>query len=66
VNEVMKLYLDTCSLHRPLDNKAELRVSLESEAILAILALCESGQATLVSSDVMVFDVEREVGGQGR
>jgi predicted nucleic acid-binding protein len=56
---VVKLYLDTCSLHRPLDNKADLRVALESEAVLALLALCESGQATLVSSDVLVFEVER-------
>ena len=56
---MVKLYFDPCCLHRPLDNKAELRVSLESEAVLAVLALCESGQASLVSSDVLVFEVER-------
>jgi hypothetical protein len=56
---MMKPYLDTCTLHRPLDNNEELRVSLESEAVLAVLALCESGQATFVSTDVLVFEVDR-------
>jgi len=55
----MKIYLDTCSLHRPLDDKTQLRISLEAEAVLAILALCEAGTASLVSSDVLTFEVER-------
>ncbi len=55
----MKVYLDTCSLHRPLDDKAQVRVALEAEAVLAILALCETGAVSLVSSDVLVFEVDR-------
>jgi predicted nucleic acid-binding protein len=39
----MKIYLDTCSLQRPLDNKSELRILLESEAVLGLVAQCESG-----------------------
>jgi hypothetical protein len=50
----MKLYLDTCSLQRPLDNKSELRILLESEAVLGLLTLCESGAAELVSSEVLI------------
>ena len=53
----MKVYLDTCTLHRPVDDKTELRVRMESEAILEILALCEAGTLTLVSSDVLEFEV---------
>lgn len=34
----MKVYLDTCSLQRPLDNKTQLRVLLESEAEPGLLA----------------------------
>jgi hypothetical protein len=41
----MKIYLDICSVQRPLDDKAQLRILVEAEAILGILALCESGQA---------------------
>ena len=38
----MKIYLDTCSLQRPLDNKTQLRIKLESEAVLGLPALCEA------------------------
>jgi len=55
----MKIYLDTCSLHRPLDSKTQIRIALESEAILGILALCESGNLELVSSEALIFEVER-------
>jgi len=55
----MKLYLDTCSLQRPLDDQSQLRIRLEAEVVLGLLALCESGTFDLVSSDVLVFEVER-------
>jgi predicted nucleic acid-binding protein len=55
----MKLYLDTCCLNRPLDDKSQALVAVEAEAVLAILALCESGTASLVSSDALLFEVER-------
>ena len=35
--------LFSCSLQRPLDNKTQLRVMVESEAILGLLALSEAG-----------------------
>lgn len=55
----MKVYLDTCSLHRPLDSKTQIRIILESEAILGVIGLCEAGQLELVSSEVLVFEVNR-------
>ena len=55
----MKVYLDTCSLHRPLDSKTQIRIMLESEAVLGIIGLCEAGQLELVSSEVLVFEVNR-------
>jgi predicted nucleic acid-binding protein len=55
----MKVYLDTCSLHRPLDSKTQIRIVLESEAVLGIIGLCETGQLELVSSEVLVFEVNR-------
>ena len=39
----MLLYLDMCSLQRPLDDKTQLRIALEAEAVLGILALCQAG-----------------------
>jgi predicted nucleic acid-binding protein len=55
----MKIYLDMCSLQRPLDTKTQLRVAVEAEAILSILTFCESGYATLLASDALVFETEQ-------
>lgn len=55
----MKIYFDTCSLQRPLDSKTQIRITIEAEAILGVLALCESGKIDLVSSEVLVFEIEQ-------
>ena len=55
----MKVYFDTCSLYRPLDNKEQLRIALEAEAVLGILAMCEVGIMNLVSSEVLLLEAER-------
>jgi len=55
----MKIYLDTCSLQRPLDSKTHIRIVLEAEAILSILSQCEAGRLTLVASDALAFETER-------
>ena len=52
----MKIYLDMCSIQRPLDTKTQLRIAIEAEAILGIIALCESGQVDLMASDALVFE----------
>lgn len=35
----MRLYLDVCCLKRPFDDQAQARIRMESEAVLALLAL---------------------------
>jgi hypothetical protein len=50
----MRIDFDMCSLQRPLDDKSQLRVHLEAEALLGIIEFCESGQAELVSSDALL------------
>lgn len=55
----MRLYLDMCSLQRPLDDRSQLRVHLEAEAVLGILAFCETGAVELVSSYPLRFETER-------
>lgn len=52
----MLIYLDMCSLLRPFDDKSQLRVSIEAEAVLGIVALCESGQAGLISSEALRYE----------
>jgi len=55
----MKIYLDTCSLQRPLDNKSQLRILLESEAVLGILAMCDTQTVELLSSEALMFEIKR-------
>ena len=55
----MKVYLDTCSLQRPLDSRTQIRISLEAEAVLGIIALVEDGELELVASDVLLFETRR-------
>lgn len=54
----MKIYFDCCSLQRPFDDKSQPRVAVEAEAVLVILALCESGQLDLISSDALIFEID--------
>lgn len=54
--ELMRIYFDTCSLQRPLDERVQTRIILEAEAILALLAYCEQGHADLIVSDVVVYE----------
>ena len=46
----MKVYFDTCSLHRPLDDKTQLRVALEAEAVLGLLTKCEAGDPGIIGN----------------
>ena len=55
----MKVYLDMCAIQRPLDTPTHLRIALEAEAVLGILALCERGEIDLVSSDALFYETYR-------
>ena len=55
----MKIYLDVCSLQRPLDSVTHTRIALEAEAVLGVLALCKAGRVELIASEVLEFEVGR-------
>lgn len=55
----MRIYLDVCAIQRPLDTPDQIRVVLEAEAVLGIISLCETGQIEVVSSDALLYEVER-------
>ncbi len=44
----MDIYLDNCCFNRPFDDQTSLRIHLESEAIKAILASCNTSQWHLI------------------
>lgn len=53
----MRVYLDCCSLQRPFDDKSQPRIAVEAEAVLVILALCESDHLKLISSKALLFEI---------
>lgn len=55
----MKIYLDACCLNRPFDDQTQDRIRLEAEAVERILARCESGEWTWVSSEVVLLETSR-------
>lgn len=56
---VMQIYLDTCSLQRPLDDRSNPRNNVEAEAILTILGVIEKYNITLVSSEVLEYEISK-------
>lgn len=54
----MRIYFDNCSLQRPLDDQTQARVARETEAVIEILAACETGDLTLVSSEILTAEIE--------
>src|SRR3990172_5004671 len=53
------IYLDTCSIQRPLDSRTQLRITLEAEAVLGILSLVETNKVDLISSEILLFEINR-------
>lgn len=53
----MRVYLDCCSLQRPFDDRSQPRIAVEAEAVLVVLAMCESGSAKLLSSEPLLYEI---------
>jgi len=55
----VKIYLDLCAIQRPLDTPDQVRIILESEAVLGIIAFCDDGQIELLSSEALLYEGEQ-------
>jgi predicted nucleic acid-binding protein len=55
----MKIYLDACSLQRPFDDKTQIRILLESEAVLGIITYFENKKIDLINSEVLEYEIAR-------
>jgi len=54
----MLIYLDTCAVQRPLDDQSQLRVRVEADILLAVIAAAEANELEVASSDVLRFETE--------
>jgi hypothetical protein len=55
----VKIYLDLCAIQRPLDTSNQIRIILESEAVLGIITFCDNEQAELLSSEALLYEGEQ-------
>lgn len=55
----LSLYLDCCALQRPFDDRSQLRVAIEAEAVLKLIEFFEAGDLVLLSSGALLFEVGR-------
>jgi predicted nucleic acid-binding protein len=55
----MRIYLDSCSLQRPFDDQTQLRIRVETEAVVAILAAAQVGDVVLVNSEALEYESNR-------
>jgi len=56
---MLRIYLDTCSIQRPLDAPTKTRIRLEAEAILALFEQINAGKIELISSTILAFEIAR-------
>lgn len=53
--ELPTVYLDNCALQRPFDDRTQLRIDVEAEAILGIISLFEAHQLAILSSEALHY-----------
>ena len=56
---MLRVYLDVCCLNRPFDDQTQARIHLEAEAVMAIVARCETGDWEWISSEIVNLEVKR-------
>lgn len=54
-----KIYLDVCCLNRPFDDQTQARIRLEAEAVLIILAQCETGHWEWIGSEALDLEINQ-------
>jgi predicted nucleic acid-binding protein len=57
----MKIYLDTCVYCRPFDDQSQDRIEKETKEFIEVLKFAELGKVIIVSSDVLIDELEEIV-----
>jgi predicted nucleic acid-binding protein len=52
----MRIYLDTCTIQRPVDESQEPRVQREAKAMMELIELAEAGEVEFVRSRVLLLE----------
>jgi hypothetical protein len=53
----LRLFFDTCCLNRPWDDQSQIRIHLESEAVLYLIEAARLGRIEMVTSDYLLAEI---------
>lgn len=62
----VSLYLDCCALQRPFDDRSQMRIATEAEAVLQVLERVQLGSIRLLKSTALILEVENMPLGERR
>ena len=57
-----KIYLDACCFNRPVDGQSQLRIYLETQAVMTILSQCQSETWKLINSSALITELNQTPG----
>lgn len=55
----MLVYFDSCSLQRPFDDRTQLKIQLDADAMISLIECVENGSLQLVSSEALQIENEQ-------
>ena len=55
----LRLYLDNSAMNRPFDDQSQPRIAAETQGLVSILEMINSGQVALITSTVVAFENAR-------
>ena len=53
----MLVYFDNCAIQRPMDDRTDFRIRIETEAMLGLFELIENGYLKLISSVALLYEL---------
>jgi predicted nucleic acid-binding protein len=56
--DLPRIYLDACALNRPTDPQGQLRIVLESAAVLRLLHAARARRVSWIASTVLIAEIE--------
>ncbi|MFB2878281.1 PIN domain-containing protein [Floridanema aerugineum] len=59
INKRLRLYLDTSVFNRPFDDQSQVKIFLETQAMLLILQMIQNKQVELVNSNILEYENSR-------
>ena len=52
----MRIYFDNCCIQRPFDDKSQIRIRIDAEAVISIIELIEENKIELVTSSIVEME----------